>query len=355
MVTHHGLVGVKGLSEAQVLAEVVDGALQPNRVISAVWSVSDRQPSTPSPSSSRKMLKREVPAFTALTRSSPTKCPFLPRPGRNHLSEDTLLESLVVTEACTPIVKALLERMPSLVPSAFACALYVGDLSACHRLQRISPVAVTLHCCSSDDGDSPMVIDDAPVDPLTETDEAIVSLLLEPPATATKQEAPQSVLAARWPGCLVLPRWVQMILIHVPGRLPTRSIRSIAQRSERLRRAALEPSTLEKALKCHSFAAATMLLRMGARCDPADIPEEALKRAAASPGRRVDEELLEELEKGMPSLGGRIAELRAVQAQSVRRGRWTWTGRRRTTRRRTARRTESLMTTRRATAPTAPK
>ena len=58
-----------------------------------------------------------------------------------------------------------------------------------------------------------------------------------------------------------------------------------------------------------------MLLRMGARCDPADIPEEALKRAAASPGRRVDEELLEELEKSMPSLGGRIAELRAVEAQ----------------------------------------
>ena len=66
MVTRHDLVGVKGLNEEQVLAEVVDGALQPNRVISAVWSVYDPQPSAAS-SLSHKTVKREVPAFSALT------------------------------------------------------------------------------------------------------------------------------------------------------------------------------------------------------------------------------------------------------------------------------------------------
>ena len=61
VVTRHDLVGAKGLRDVEVLAEVADTALQPNRIISSVWSVRDAPPATASSGTLTMMASVDTP------------------------------------------------------------------------------------------------------------------------------------------------------------------------------------------------------------------------------------------------------------------------------------------------------
>ena len=119
-------------------------------------------------------------------------------------------------------------------------------------------------------------------------------------------------------------------MVHLVRRADLELVRSLALRSARLRQVALEPASIVDLLRmmvdqleyggsarlhAHCMEVATMLLRMGGTCDVADVPEEVWAVGRLTP-RRVA--LLDELEKRMPSLSGRVTELKAKAALAAR-------------------------------------
>jgi hypothetical protein len=226
VITDSDAVGAERVDDARIAAKVVDVALQPQKVVSSVWSVaatastiSTSQPPASKAAAATAARHRfeEVTAFTVQSANSMSSFERLHLHNRDESRLD-MLALLVESEACDPLLLALLKQLPSLRAPAVVRAL---DATSPKRFEQLTASAGL------------------------EVGEAEVELLLTPYSASAS-----------------VTQWLQMV--SRPSMWPLVGL--LMDRHPRLRAAAREPAIVLTALRS-PVAALQLLEKLDAPLD----------------------------------------------------------------------------------------